>query len=106
MTAGKSLLDLITNASGNAMVSSFAADPRAPREADPYLRPTKKMIGAFDDENLHELIAARPTTREAEIARGLIREREAWRTPARWSMVIAAVSLVISIAAIAVAIAA
>ena len=104
MTAGKSLLDLISNASGNAMVNSFAADSRAFGDPDPYERPTRKMISAFDDEDLHELIAARPTTREAEIARSIMRGREAWRTPARWSMIISAVSLAISIAAIAVAI--
>lgn len=104
MTARKSLLDLIDNASGNAMVKSHATGPRAFGEPDPYERPSRKMINAFDDEDLHELIAARPSTREAGIARSILHSREAWRTPARWSMIISAVSLAISIAAIAVAI--
>jgi hypothetical protein len=101
MTAKKSLLELVSNASGNAMVNSLTGTPAAFGEVDPYDRPTRKLIASHSDDDLHELIAARPTTREAEIARSIMRGREAWRTPARWSLVISAAALALSVAAFA-----
>jgi hypothetical protein len=99
MNTKKSLLDLIDNASGNAMVNNLTGDTAAFGQADPYDRPTRKLIASHSDDDLHELIAARPTTREAEIARSIMRGREAWRTPARWSLAISAAALALSLAA-------
>lgn len=73
---------------------------RTTTSLDDILNPSKAYLSKQSDEDLAELIAAKPTTREAEIARSVIRVREAWRTPAKWSMIIAVAALALSAVAI------
>lgn len=69
---------------------------RTQTSLDDILNPSRAYLAKHSDEDLAELIAAKPDTREAEIARSLMRVREAWRTPAKWSMIIAIASFVIA----------
>ena len=59
----------------------------------------------WPDEELAELIALNRPDAETELARSELRIRESWRTPARWSLVISAIALLISLAALTVSIA-
>ncbi len=62
-------------------------------------------FAVWPDEELAELIAMNRLDADTELARSELRIRESWRTPARWSLVIAAFALLVSLAALAVSIA-
>ena len=63
--------------------------------ADPSVR-FKESI----DEELHELIARNPDSAAARMAASEVRRREAWQTPARWSLMVSIAALVLSIFAL------
>lgn len=67
---------------------------------DDILSPSKAYLAKQSDDDLHELIAVRPNTREAQIAASIMRVREAWRTPARWSLIVAVAALAVSAVAL------
>lgn len=64
------------------------------------LRPSKAYLAKQSDEDLHELNAARPNTSEGQAAASIIRVWEAWRTPARWSLIVAVAALLVSAVAL------
>lgn len=66
---------------------------------DDILNPSRAYLKKHSDEELAELIVAKPNTREAELCRSIMREREAWRTPAKWALYIALASLAIGTSA-------
>lgn len=96
MAKKPTLLESISKANADAMIRGLTSQPEPPSGPDVFGCPSRKLIKRYPDEDLLELIAAKPSTREAEIARSIMREREAWRTPAKWSMIIAIASLVIA----------
>lgn len=72
---------------------------RTQTSLDDILNPSKTYLTKQSDEDLLELIAARPASREGQIAASIMRVREAWRTPAKWSVIIAVASFAIATAA-------
>lgn len=50
----------------------------------------------WTDEELHELIARNPSARDALMARSELRSRERWSGPAKWSLVVSVVVVLIS----------
>ena len=64
--------------------------------AEPPLR-----LRRWIDEELAELVSRGPETPVGLLAAGELRRREAWRGPARWSLVVAALALLVSAAAFA-----
>jgi len=66
---------------------------------DEILEPGRRQLQRETDEDLLELIGARPNSREGQIAASIMRTREAWRTPARWSVIISLLAFGLSVAA-------
>lgn len=100
MTDKRTLADLIQLANVDSWLATEKEIlPRA--DLRPYLTPSRKTIGKHSDEDLAELIATKGNTREGQIAASILRQREAWRTPARWSVIISVASLMLAAAAFA-----
>lgn len=57
-------------------------------------------FGEWTDGDLAELIARNPNTAPALQAAREVRRREAWQTPARWSLYVSIFALGVSIAAL------
>jgi hypothetical protein len=55
----------------------------------------------WPDEDLADLIARNPDTAHARLAASEVRRREAWQTPARWSLLVSIAALLVSIVALA-----
>lgn len=55
----------------------------------------------WPDDELAELIARNPDTAPARLAASEVRRREAWQTPARWSLLVSILALGISAIALA-----
>lgn len=55
----------------------------------------------WTDAELAELIARNPESAPARLAASEIRRREAWQTPARWSLMVSALALLLSAVALA-----
>jgi hypothetical protein len=53
------------------------------------------------DAELVELIARDPDTAPARLAASELRSRESWRTPAKWALIVASLSFIVSIVALA-----
>jgi len=68
-----------------------------------FLEPDGAFLREFVDEDLAELTSRGTNTKLGQLAASEMRRREAWRTPARWTLVVSAVALVISIVSLAVA---
>ena len=64
--------------------------------ADRFLYPDRRLVRRMVDEELAEL-ASRPASRLTKLAESELRSREGWRTPARWSMLIALAALALGI---------
>jgi hypothetical protein len=56
----------------------------------------------WTDEDLAELVSRGGQNANTRLAEIEIRRRESWQTPARWSLVMAGLSLLVSIIALAV----
>jgi len=69
------------------------------RSFDAIAHPSRAIIATFTDEELAELQAREPNSREGHLAASIMRSRESWRTPGRWSLIVAALSLIIAISA-------
>lgn len=70
---------------------------------DEFVNPGRKLVVQMVDEELAELAAHKPKTMLGQLAVSEMRRREAWRGPARWSLIVAAIALVVSIVSIVVA---
>lgn len=64
-----------------------------------YSYPSRALVRAFVDEELAEIIAGEPGSKLGTLAASELRSREAWRGPARWSLIIAALAFAVSLAA-------
>ncbi|MGE3744982.1 MAG: hypothetical protein AB7G25_04560 [Sphingomonadaceae bacterium] len=62
--------------------------------------PPRRVLATFTDEELAELQAREPHSREGHLAASIMRSRESWRTPGRWSLIVAGMSLVVAISAL------
>lgn len=66
--------------------------------ADPD--PGRAFVRRLVDEELAELAASETNTKLGRLAESEMRTREAWRGPGRWSLIVAALALVVSVWAI------
>ncbi|HET9334864.1 MAG TPA: hypothetical protein VFO12_00490 [Sphingomicrobium sp.] len=89
-------------AMGDRLVASMATKGSSYEEAfdaltaDPPLR-----FREWTDAELAELIARNPDTAPARLAASEVRRREAWQTPARWSLLVSVLALLMSAVALA-----
>lgn len=86
---------------GDAMIETMKAFNGDAYEAAFYeiAYPPRKVLATFTDEELAELQAREPNSREGHLAASIMRSRESWRTPGRWSLIVAGLSLVVAISA-------
>ncbi len=54
----------------------------------------------WTDQELAELIARNPETAPARLAASEVRSREAWQTPARWSLLVSILAVLMSAVAL------
>lgn len=73
--------------------------PRPKDALEEILDPGLAQVRRFNDDELATVIAREPTSKLGLLAARTQRERESWRTPARWSLIVALCSLAIAIAA-------
>ena len=99
MTKKQTLLELVSEAGNDAWIASLTTDPAEIGPLHPYWNANRKLIAKHSDEDIAEMIANRPTSREAELGRSIMRVREGWRMPARWSLIVAGLALILSVAA-------
>jgi hypothetical protein len=90
-------------ARGDALIRahSTSGNPEFDRAFDELTKPKWATIASFTDEELAEMLAAEPSSREGLIAASIMRSRETWRTPARWALIISGLSLSAAVAALA-----
>ena len=69
------------------------------RALDEFENPGRWTIRRMVDEELADLIASEPGSKLGALAASEMRTREAWRGPARWSLIIAVLAFALSIAA-------
>lgn len=71
----------------------------AHRALDEFENPGRWTIRRMVDEELADLIASEPGSKLGTLAASELRTREAWRGPARWSLIIAALAFAVSLVA-------
>lgn len=87
---GQQLIDSLRVGLGTSYDSAF----------EKFAAKTTPNFAIWTDEDLAELIARNRPTGETELARSEMRTRESWRTPARWSFIVACLALAVSIVAV------
>ncbi|MFC4593506.1 hypothetical protein [Sphingobium tyrosinilyticum] len=86
---------------GEVTARSFSAlNSSYDKAFDKFTWPSSPSFAKWPDEELAELIARNPDTATARLAASEIRRREAWRTPARFSLVVAILALIVSAVAL------
>lgn len=83
--------------------TSALGGPRPLDSLTEVLDPGLKQVARFDDDDLAEVIAREPTSKLGLLAARIQRQRESWKTPAKWSLVVAIISLVVAAFSLAVA---
>lgn len=99
----KSPLEKIQEARTDAMIASFGSlsDSSYQKAFNEFADPGRKVLRKLRDDDLAALISAEPTSKQGLIAASILRQRESWRTPARWSLIISVISLCLATAAFA-----
>lgn len=69
------------------------------RAVDELVNPTRSHLSKLSDDDLAELISTEPTTRVGRLADSILRTRDNWRSPAKWSLGVSIISLLIAVAA-------
>ncbi|MDT7527784.1 hypothetical protein OVY29_03790 [Sphingopyxis sp. SE2] len=96
MAKKPTLVEELNAANNDAWLGNFEDDPAEVGPLHPYWKATRKLIAKHPDEDLAELIATTPNSREAHLAVSILRVREGWKSPARWSMLISGASLFVA----------
>lgn len=66
-----------------------------------YANPQRRHLAKMSDEELAELLATEASSSYLHhLAASILRSRESWRTPARWALVLSALSCLISVVAL------
>lgn len=87
-----------------ARIGNWIASLGGPRPLDALeevLNPGLKQVTRFTDDELAEVIGREPTSKLGQLAARVQRQRESWRTPAKWSLFVALCSLAVAIVALA-----
>ena len=100
MTRATTALDRITAARTDAMIHSLALDDDDPPfEGMEWADPGRMLLRNCSDDDLAEIIGVEPASKTGILARSILNRRESWRTPAKWSFVIALVSFFLGLVA-------
>ena len=67
--------------------------------ADESLYLGRKTVQRMTDEDLAEVLARQPKSKLGQLAASEQRSRESWRGPARWAILISALSFMVALAA-------
>ena len=74
-----------------ARVGDWLDSMRGPRPLDSLeeiLDPSLKQVSRFTDDELAEVIAREPNSKMGLLAARVMRQRESWRTPAKWALLV------------------
>lgn len=96
-------LEKLDSARSNRMIEglkAFSGDAYS-SAFDALADPGRRELDSFTDEELAELIAREPSSKQGHLASSILRSRESWRTPARWALVFSGLSLMVAMAAFA-----
>lgn len=63
------------------------------------LDPGLKQVSRMTDDELAEVIAREPNSKLGHLAARVVRQRESWRTPARWALIVSLLSFGLALAA-------
>lgn len=96
-----SLLDRILHARTAAMIASFRApnDDAFDKAFDEFSDPGRSVLSKLTDDELATMISAEPTSKQGLLAASIFRERESWRTPARWALIVSGLSFALAFGA-------
>ena len=89
-----SLLDRIRSARLSEWLDAVQGRPHTPIED--LLAPSRAFLEKQPDEELAQLVAATPNSREGQLAASILRVREAWKSPEKWSFIVSVAALVVS----------
>jgi hypothetical protein len=95
-----SVIERIDAARGDRMVASFVGDDAF--DADPgaaWADPSRKMLAGCRDEDLSAIIAREPTSRTGLLAASIMTNRNNWRSPAKYSLIVSLIAVLIAAAA-------
>lgn len=102
-----SVLAKIRNAQTKLMLSSLGAttgksDSKEFDEAfEEFAYPQRRHLVKMSDEELAELMGAEPSGSYLHhLAASVLSSRDSWRTPARWALILSAISIFVSIIAL------
>lgn len=90
-------LERIDFARGERMVRSLVGPDAFESSPDEeWADPSRKLLKSLPDEDLATLCGREPTSRTGLLAASILRERDAWKSPAKWSLLISLGSLAIA----------
>jgi hypothetical protein len=85
---------------GALMVASLSDNNASDEEAYNKLVAAPLDFGDWPDDEIAELISRNPNSAPAMMAASELRVRESWRSPDKWALIVAGVSLIVSAGAI------
>ena len=66
-----------------------------------YVNPNRRHLAKMTDEELAELLATETSSSYLHyLAASILRSRESWRTPTRWTLILSAFSFLVSVIAL------
>jgi hypothetical protein len=92
------LLARIDAARTSNWIAAMGGKPRQDT-LDEVLDPGLKQIKRLTDEEIAQVIAREPNTKMGHLAARVMRERESWRTPARWALLVSLLSFALALIA-------
>lgn len=92
-------LKRIDDATNGDWIASMGG-PRPMDSLAEVLDPGLKQVSQFTDDELAEVIAREPSSKLGLLAGRVQRERESWRTPARWALVVSVFSFGLALTAL------
>lgn len=102
-----SILAKIRDARARMMIASFAVlGGKSPQDDfdeafEEFANPQRRHLAKMTDEELAELLATEASNSYLHhLAASVLRSRESWRTPARWALILSALSFLVSIVAL------
>lgn len=99
----KRVLDKMSEARTDAMIASYGSlsDNAYETAFNEFASPGRKQLSKLSDDDLATLIAAEPTSKQGLLGASILRERESWRAPGRWALLVSGASFALALAAFA-----
>lgn len=96
-------LEKIRAARSSRMVANFeyllSDGAKLDRAFDEFADPSRRHLRQLTDEELAELISTEPNSKTGRLAESVLRNRDNWRSPAKWSLLISLISVAIAVTA-------